>query len=62
MLSAFRIQTEMREREFEEMRLAQRNLQDQLQSLSLANVQLRTENERLSGQTNGHQNQPTVRF
>ncbi|XP_058790300.1 uncharacterized protein LOC131663732 [Phymastichus coffea] len=38
LLSAYRIQTEMRERQFEEMRLTQKNLQDQLQALSLVNL------------------------
>lgn len=37
-------------KEFEEMNTAQKNLQDQLQSLATCNVQLRTENDLLTGQ------------
>ncbi|OXU25422.1 hypothetical protein TSAR_003512 [Trichomalopsis sarcophagae] len=55
-ISVYKIQTEMHQKEFEEMRVTQKNLQDQLQSLSMANLQLRTENDRLGGQANEQDN------
>lgn len=49
LISAYKIQTEMHLKEFEEMRITQKNMQDQLQSLSMENLRLRAENDRLGG-------------
>ncbi|XP_008213329.1 MAR-binding filament-like protein 1-1 isoform X2 [Nasonia vitripennis] len=61
-ISVYKIQTEMHQKEFEEMRVTQKNLQDQLQSLSMANLQLRTENDRLGGQANEQDSSAQSRY
>ena len=50
MISVYKIQAEIHQKEFEEMRISQKNLQDQLQTLSMANLHLRSENDRLGGE------------
>lgn len=52
MISLYKMQMEEYVKEFEGMRTSQQHLQEQIQELSMRNLQLRTENDRLGGQAN----------
>ncbi|XP_014204334.1 kinectin-like [Copidosoma floridanum] len=55
LISVYKIQIDMYEKEFDEIRVSQKNLQEQLQSLSMANIELRTENDRLGGSVSSNE-------
>lgn len=56
MISVYKVQIEMNQTEFDDMRVSLKNLQEQFQALSNTNIELRTENDRLGGSVS-NQNQ-----